>query len=207
MAYSTEQEEFWAGSFGREYIGRNDSPEQLAAYTKMWSDVLVRTGKIGSAIELGPNVGVNLRALQRLMPGIDLRGVEINPYAAAQLRRIIGNQNVHRGSILDWMPDAPSDLSFTSGVLIHIAPERLNDVYDRLYAASSRFVAVIEYYNPAPVAVTYRGHKERLFKRDFAGELLERFPDLKLVDYAFMYRRDPVFPRDDATWFLMEKSS
>jgi len=45
-----------------------------------------------------------------------------------------------------------------------------------------------------------------LFKRDFAGEMLERFADLKLLDYGFVYRRDPNFPQDDITWFLLEKS-
>ena len=36
--------------------------------------------------------------------------------------------------------------------------------------------------------------------------MLDRYSDLKLVDYGFVYRRDPNFRQDDATWFLMEKS-
>ena len=35
---------------------------------------------------------------------------------------------------------------------------------------------------------------------------MERFPNLSLLDYGFVYRRDPSFPQDDMTWFLMEKS-
>jgi spore coat polysaccharide biosynthesis protein SpsF len=81
----------------------------------------------------------------------------------------------------------------------------LNAVYEKLYQASKRFILVCEYYNPAPVAIPYRGHTDRLFKRDFAGEMLEKYPDLSLVDYGFSYRRDPAFPQDDITWFLMEK--
>ena len=80
-------------------------------------------------------------------------------------------------------------------------------VYDRMYAASNRLIAVIEYYNPSPVEIPYRGHQDRLFKRDFAGDLLDRFPDLLLVDYGFQYHRDPNFPVDDLTWFLLEKSA
>ena len=53
--------------------------------------------------------------------------------------------------------------------------------------------------------MTYRGHSQRLFKRDFAGEMLDRFPDLTLVDYGFAYHRDANFPQDDTTWFLLEK--
>ena len=35
---------------------------------------------------------------------------------------------------------------------------------------------------------------------------MERFSSLSLVDYGFLYRRDPNFPQDDIHWFLMEKS-
>jgi spore coat polysaccharide biosynthesis protein SpsF len=35
--------------------------------------------------------------------------------------------------------------------------------------------------------------------------MLDMFPALKLIDYGFAYHRDPAFPQDDVTWFLMEK--
>ena len=28
---------------------------------------------------------------------------------------------------------------------------------------------------------------------------------LKLIDYGFIYHRDNSFPKDDITWFLLEK--
>ena len=55
------------------------------------------------------------------------------------------------------------------------------------------------------MTIPYRGNEDRLFKRDFAGELMNRFPTLKLLDYGFVWKRDPVFPQDDITWFLLEK--
>ncbi|MNV96295.1 hypothetical protein D3C71_1912830 [compost metagenome] len=91
-------------------------------------------------------------------------------------------------------------------MLIHVNPEVLPQVYDKLFASSRRYLMVAEYYNPAPVAIAYRGHSDRLFKRDFAGEIMEHYPQLQLVDYGFAYRRDPNFPQDDITWFLMEKT-
>jgi len=54
--------------------------------------------------------------------------------------------------------------------------------------------------------LSYRGNENKLFKRDFAGEMLLRFPDLRLLKYGFRYRNDPVFPLDDITWFLLEKA-
>jgi pseudaminic acid biosynthesis-associated methylase len=81
----------------------------------------------------------------------------------------------------------------------------LGEVYQRIHAASSRWVLIGEYYNPCPVSVPYRGHMDRLFKRDFAGEMLDMFSDLRLVDYGFCYRRDAAFPQDDISWFLLGK--
>ena len=83
--------------------------------------------------------------------------------------------------------------------------QSLPAVYERLYHSTGRYLMLAEYYNPAPVAIPYRGHRDRLFKRDFAGELLDAYADLSLVDYGFAYRRDPNFPQDDINWFLMEK--
>ena len=94
----------------------------------------------------------------------------------------------------------------TLGVLIHLDPSALPDAYDTLFHNSRRYVLVCEYYNPSPMTVPYRGHSERLYKRDFAGELMDRHPSLQLVDYGFLYRRDPLFPADDTSWFLMRKT-
>jgi spore coat polysaccharide biosynthesis protein SpsF len=35
--------------------------------------------------------------------------------------------------------------------------------------------------------------------------MLDLYKNLNLIDYGFVYRRDSMFPADDATWFLMEK--
>jgi len=90
--------------------------------------------------------------------------------------------------------------------LIHINPEMLPQVYSRLYDCSRKYILIKEYYNPTPVVVTYRGNTERLFKRDFAGEMMDLYPDLELIDYGFQYHRDNNFPEDDSTWFLLKKT-
>ena len=55
------------------------------------------------------------------------------------------------------------------------------------------------------MSLEYRGHFDRLFKRDFAGDILDKYSNVKLVDYGFVYHRDNNFPKDDLTWFLLEK--
>ena len=93
-----------------------------------------------------------------------------------------------------------------SGVSIHINPDYLDKVYKVLYKSSNKYILINEYYNPKPVMIEYRGYKDRLFKRDFAGEILDSFSDLNLVDYGFVYHRDNYFPNDDTTWFLLQKT-
>jgi pseudaminic acid biosynthesis-associated methylase len=204
-SYKTEQEKFWAGDFGSEYISRNRGEQLLAANLNFFSKALAATRALGSCIEFGANIGMNLRALKLLYPAIEARGIEINAEAARQLADVITPANVHHCSILDFEPGAKADLALIKGVLIHLNPDVLDSVYEKLEQATSRYLLVAEYYNPSPVAISYRGHSDRLFKRDFAGEILERHPRFQLVDYGFAYRRDPAFPQDDITWFLMEK--
>ncbi len=205
MTFNTQQEEFWAGQFGNAYADRNTGNHWVASGTALFATILKRTHSLKSVIEFGANIGMNLLAIQRLLPHAELSAVEINEYAAGQLRENVPSANVHRQSIVDFHSTAQWDLAFTKGVLIHIDPDVLARVYDVLYAASRRYILVVEYYNPSPVEVEYRGHAGKLFKRDFAGDLLDRYDGLQLVDYGFVYRRDTNFPQDDMTWFLLRK--
>ena len=202
--YRTEQEQFWSGEFGEAWATRNSSPDKQAAATAKMARIVARTAAVRSVLELGANIGINLTALRTLLPHARLEGVEINENAYRHLAELDG-VIAHHGSVLDYRQERPVDLAFTSGLLIHIEPGELLRVYATLYEASARYIAICEYYNPAPVEVVYRGHAARLYKRDFAGELLSLYPDLRLIDYGFVYHRDPVFPGDDLTWFLMEK--
>ncbi len=205
-SFKTEQEVFWAGEFGIEYIDRNKGEYLLASNLSFFSNSLKQAGKIKSCIEFGANIGMNLKALKLLYPDLKLNGIEINSTAAGELKKIIGENSVYNCSIFDFEPIEKVELALIKGVLIHINPEYLSTVYQKLYDASSNYILIAEYYNPSPVAIPYRGHSDRLFKRDFAGEMLQLYSDLKLIDYGFLYKNDPVFPQDDITWFLLEKT-
>lgn len=203
--FKTEQELFWAGEFGNEYILRNQGDALQASNLALFAKALRLTRNVQTCIEFGANIGMNLKALKLLYPTQEQHGIEINPDAISELARVIPLDHVYRGSILDFCPQRTWDLTLIKGVLIHINPDALPQVYDKLVAASSRYILVAEYYNPVPIGISYRGHADRLFKRDFAGEILERHTELRLLDYGFVYRRDPSFPQDDLTWFLLEK--
>ena len=206
MTDITEQEAFWKGQFGSQYMDRNKGNHWVAANSAFFSKVLEKTRDIGSILELGPNIGLNIAALKHLMPKTELSGVEINEKAALELKEKIPGIDLHLMSILDFQPGQRKwDLVFTKGVLIHINPDKLSKVYDLMYNCSSRYILICEYYNPKPVEISYHGHRDKLFKRDFAGEMLETYSALSLVNYGFVYHRDPNFPQDDMNWFLLEK--
>ncbi len=204
-SYKTEQENFWATEFGDDYIGRNTVEDNLPARLKLFSRILERTYGVDEVFEFGANIGNNLHALRMLLPEAKLKALEINDKAVETLKSYSWLNEVHQGSLLDDVFENSADLTFTSGVLIHINPDGLQSAYEQLYKSSRKYVMVCEYYNPAPVTIPYRGHNDRLFKRDFAGEMMDKYPDLKLIDYGFAYHRDTSFPMDDLNWFLMEK--
>lgn len=205
MSHETAQEEFWRGSFGTEYASRNDSQELVAANLALFSRALSAAGRPSTILELGANVGMNLVALSQLFPSAALHAVEINAAACDRLRTFLAPDSVTEGSILDPFPPAAFDLVLVKGVLIHIAPDDLHIAYRRAVDSTARYLLICEYYNPTPVEVPYRGSRDRLFKRDFCGEILDLYPELRLRDYGFVYRRDPSFPLDDITWFLLER--
>ena len=144
--FVTPQENFWAGEFGSDYIGRNDSAAMVATNLNTFCNALKYAGGgIKSVIEIGANIGMNLKALQLLYPGIHLKGVEINSDAAKRLADVIGENNVFEGSIFDYPNQEKVDLAIAKGVLIHINPGKLQGVYEMLYQASKRFILLAEY--------------------------------------------------------------
>ena len=156
-------------------------------------------------MELGANIGANSVALKNLYPDINIQGVEINSLAFKKLAKVLGKKNSFNQSIESFNGKKKYDLVFTKGVLIHINPENLEKIYEKMFKLSKKYILIIEYFNPKPVSNEYRGHNEKLFKRDFAGEILKKYNSLRLIDYGFSYHGDYSFPQDDLTWFLLEK--
>ena len=202
--FKTPQEEFWFSAFGDEYSKRVSDDRIVLNNISLFSRALRAAGNLNSAIELGCNIGLNLRALNQINPEMTLTGYEINKFAAEEATNL-NIATIYQDTINKPIThDNKYDLALIKTVLIHINPDQLDSVYSNLYALSKRFILIVEYYNPTPVVVSYRGNDDRLFKRDFAGEMIDKYK-MKLVDYGFVYHRDHSFPLDDMTWFLLEK--
>lgn len=204
MQSPTSQELFWSTSFGNEYVERNSGESLISSNVRLFSKILDRTNGVNSISELGCNIGLNLIALNRINKNFDLRGYEINS-KATEIAKSLQIAEIIENSVVNKIESTKKfDLCFTKGVLIHINPSLLNAVYQNLYDMSKNYIMVCEYYNPTPVSIEYRGHNDKLFKRDFAGELIAKF-DLKLIDYGFQYKLDQNCIGSDSTWFLLKK--
>ena len=195
----TTQEIFWEGDFGDDYINRNSDKYRINNFSKI---LLNNRININNVIEFGANIGLNLDAIKLLLPECETFGIEINKKAFDKLS--IKHESF-LGSIYEYSNNKKYDLSFSSGVLIHQDPTKLNSFYEKLYESSNKYILLIEYFSPAPTEIKYRGHDEKLFKRDFAKELWSKYKNLQLIDYGFFWSMDEICNGDDTNWFLFQK--
>ncbi len=203
MRAPTEQETFWAGDFGDAYTKRNAVPFEVRI--PFFRELLPLAPGVQSVCELGANKGHNLQAIQSLIPSVRATGVEVNPSAFSQLSSISGITAVN-SAIQDFAPDQRFDLVFTSGVLIHVNPDDLPQIYKKMAALSYKYVLINEYFNPTPTEIEYRGHSGKLFKRDFAGEFLDSTEGFEPVRWGFLWKRmEPAW--DNCNWTLMRRTA
>ena len=192
-------EGLWAGDFGNEYTERNRSIGD--GRQSFWHRILSQWAP-GNVLEVGCNVGANLKWIASGLPGQQVYGVDINEEALQQLRMSLPLVNAL------WSParrlpfrDGWFDLVFTMGVLIHQPRAALPVVMAELVRCSRRFVLCAEYYSAELVEVPYRGQQGALFKQDYGRMYLDLFPELVLREQGFLSRAEGW---DDLTYWLFE---
>ncbi len=187
----THQASVWTADFGREYTDRNTfDPTALdelglknyGISRRQINEIsLEGVAKSASFLEVGCNTGNQLLLLQQ-MGYQNLSGVELQPYALEIARRRLPDAAIQQGSALALPhPDAAFDVVFTSGVLIHIAPDDLPRAMDEIHRCAKSYIWGLEYFSPEATEVQYRGHSRLLWKMDYARRYLERFADLEMV--------------------------
>lgn len=201
----TSQEKFWSGNFGNAYSKRVNSKKIIKANQFLFKKILANTKNVSSIFELGCNIGLNLIAINNLSKKYKLNGLEINKKACKIAQKNLKNASIINDTIFQYSSNESFDFVFTKGVLIHLNPNKLNKAYEKIYNLSKKYILIAEYFNPYPIKIKYRGHDNKLFKRDFAEEIMHKYKDLKLIDYGFVYRNDYHHPLDDINWFLMKK--
>lgn len=198
----TALEDLWAGEFGDAYVERNR--EAARGREGFWREIVERTAP-ASILEVGCNIGGNLRPLAELAPDAALNGVDVNEIALEIAREAVPSATVARASAYELpFEDRSIDLVFTTGVLIHLPPEGVESAIDEIVRCSARHVLCGEYFAEAEQEVPYRGEEGALFKRDYGAIYARRHPDLTLLDSGFLGASENS-SWDDVTWWLFER--
>lgn len=179
------QAEWWAGDAGNAYVWRNWV--DWRARIPFWQHIMDLTGA-RSVYELGCNCGWNLSAIRRVSPDVALYGHDVNN-TALQIATDAGLKVGRPHS---------ADLTFTCGVLIHVAPIDLEETMRDLIAASHRYVLAVEYVAEQEEEVEYRGERALLWRRPY-GRLYEA------LGLKFMRHGDAGLGFDNCRYWLMEK--
>jgi len=133
--------------------------------------------EISSVLELGCNVGNNLRDLdngQRQLVGLDILSCAV---AGRGFPAILGN--------VESLPVANKsfDLVLMSCVLCHIPIERLGAVLSEAFRVSNRYVLLIDYHSDNNDEMMWRW-KGGCWSRNFKQAALDTVPGSKMIEYG-----------------------
>jgi spore coat polysaccharide biosynthesis protein SpsF len=202
----TSQLHRWKGSMGDAYLARNPPrPEHEQRLVAGWQTLLSHmVPRPRSVLEVGAANGLNLRALQRL-GGMELWAVEPNEQARAVLAdEVLEPSRVLDGTLAELpLDDGSVELAYTSGVLIHVPDEQLEQAYRELHRVSSRWLVSLEYFAPVRQDVTWHGEEDILFKRDYGAPWLDLFDDVRPAADGWFWNRTTGL--GDLTWWIFEK--
>jgi SAM-dependent methyltransferase len=173
----------WRGSFGVEYLARN----QVDWRTRVATLRRLIPGDVEDVLEVGCSKGHNLLAIRSFLGEFCcLRGVEPGAHARAIARS--SGLAVTDGDIYSIPHTA--DLAFTCGVLIHVPPDRIDEALTEVHRVARRYLLAIEYHADEDTEVEYRGLPEMLWKRDYGTHYQRLFPDLELIGEGALTVRD-----------------
>lgn len=194
-------EALWSGEFGDAYVERNRGTGENRG--PFWQSILTEFPS-RPILEVGCNVGWNLRWIAQMVPSTDVFGIDVNDKALKELHATLPRVKVVR-SLARKLPfrDSRFDLVVTMGVLMHQPEDTLALVMAEIVRCSRRYVFCGEYYAEHPTEVPYRGQRNALIKRDFGRIYQELFPGLQLRKQGFLSREHGW---DNVTYWVFEKS-
>ncbi|MCC6227348.1 MAG: methyltransferase domain-containing protein [Microthrixaceae bacterium] len=200
IAEAKRLENLWGSEFGDQYVERN--ADVSAHRGTFWTPFCARHD-IGSALEVGCNIGANLRWISDSLPAGRTYGIDINREAIARAHVEVPLANVV------WAPareipfrERHFDLVFTMGVLIHQPDATLPLVLSEMVRCSRRLVFFGEYFSEDQEEVPYRGENGALFRRNYGRIFADMFPDWSLLERGFLPRSEGW---DDVTWWLFQR--
>lgn len=148
------REDFWKNIHDNYYTTNTGQGKWRKVYLR---DV-VRKNKIDSVLELGCNSGGNLLCMIHKNPHLKATGIDICDKAIRHGREVEQNPaNLMVKSIYDLSDflDNSFDLVFTSCVLIHIPPDKVEGILKEMKRICKYFVVNIEHHSDEGMVMGY----------------------------------------------------
>lgn len=155
----------WAGSFGSEYIFRNSNlPDRSVFWTR-----IAKRYKPKSVLEVGCNIGHNLRYLKKALPRAEIAGCDVNEEALVLLKAQNAGISTDCADIRSLpFDDHTFDMVVCVGLLIHLTnDEDLMKGINELFRVANRTVVVAEYWSKTWEMIPYHGYENALRKGPF----------------------------------------
>jgi len=199
FSLNEHQRNTWKGEFGDLYVERNKTVEQVnSAFDELMGitlETLLSTffndlSRHFHILEIGCNIGLNLSILKN-MGFENLYGVEINEKAINIAKQQNPDITFFHSSIEKFETDQKFDLVFTAGVLIHVNPESLLGVIQKINSLSNKFIFGFENFSNNLTKLDYRDHSNILWKQNFSELYQNTFTNLiNIKQKIFTYKNN-----------------
>jgi len=194
-----QQRNFWSGDFGNEYIDRNQTIEEVNELYKQQTGITVEEifidffqniNKNSEILELGCNIGLNLSILKKI--GFkNLNGVEINEEAYEFAKQKNPDIDFTNSSIENFNTNKKFDVVYTAGVLIHINPQTIKSIIEKMMNLSQKYIFGFEYFADELIEIPYHGYRQVCWKQNFPKIFTDSYTDLiSLKEKKFKYKNE-----------------
>lgn len=219
---TTKELKLWEGEFGDDYITRNQiTNDTIEARANLWTNILnvVYTGTFIptplslNVLEIGAGNGTNLLAIDDIFKKAITNGASINYNLIAvepneKAKKVLKQQDINNLEIIGdnafniLAKNHVFDISFTSGVLIHINPKDLLPAMKEIYRVTKKTIICIEYFSPELRLEKYQNKDELMWLNDYGSIWLDNFP-LRCLGFGFAWKK--LTKLDNVTWQVFEK--
>lgn len=105
MARTHQLWSIWEAEFGNEWTKRNYM-RRAELREPFWAKFLEYIPDVGSILEIGCNVGMNLHGLYKVNPNLEIIGLEPNNYGYQEARKVAkGRWSIAKGDIFNCVFD------------------------------------------------------------------------------------------------------
>lgn len=183
--------------YGHEYIERNNFADWKLKLGVRGFRRILKGLEFQSLLEVGSNIGLNLWFISEWAKKRkqDKFLYAVEPFKEAydtlvtQTKFPVSEAVNCSGFELPY-PNSAMDIAMTHGVLIHVHPDNLKKMTDEVVRVAKKYVICTEYFSHEPEEVGYRGKPNLIFKRDFGKWYLDNYPNLKCINYGFLWQQE-----------------